>query len=142
MLVSIKRTFVTKRFLEAVAMIIENGEARSEYEIAQKIKSSHSAISEIRRGKTNAGMKLLQKFVNVYQNYGWVLAGEKSAHGSIKENIDKERQYAPISHKEIISDLLLLKRRVDLLQQEYDLLRKEIEFNSMEQKQTSHKSKQ
>lgn len=104
----------TKRILEIISLLERSTPAS---QIAQKLNVSPAAITELKKGRSNAGQKIIQKFVKQYKvSENWVYTGEG-------ERFD----VADVGGKknDLQADVELLKQQFSLLQKEYELLSRE-----------------
>lgn len=88
---------LSSRFIEAMEYLISQKKVLNSSKFASEIGISTSMITEIRKGRSNVGAKLIQNIVSEFKIDGnWLLTGEGTItretteqNNMIKEHIDK-----------------------------------------------------
>lgn len=109
----------TKRLLQVIEFLERSETAE---QIATNIGSYPSAITDLKKGRANAGKKLIQKFTKKYEiNINWLYTGEGEMFSrTATSSLSKEY---PINElKTIQTDIALLKEYVLNVKKEYDTL--------------------
>lgn len=120
----------TKRILEVIQYLERSSTAA---EIAKTLGVFPSAISGLKKNRTNVGNKLIQKFIKKYNiNNNWLFTGEGKMFldGELSKNSESHVDQSK-PQREILFDIIVLKKQVELLQREYDLLSQEMKMIKM-----------
>lgn len=88
---------ITKRFIEIYEYLLSINKISNSSDFAKKIQISPSMINEILKGRSNAGIKVIQNAVNSFQfiNIEWLIKGS----GKMVENFKIEKPFKNIDEE-------------------------------------------
>ncbi|PIF33022.1 hypothetical protein CLU81_3592 [Flavobacterium sp. 9] len=121
---------ITIRFLEVYGHLSERGQVSSPSDFAKKINISTSLMTEILKGRSNAGINPVQNTVKVFEeiNADWLLTGKgnklKNVSGMTKITAGSEQKENAESR--LITENASLKETNDLLRFKIGVLEKEL----------------
>lgn len=116
----------TKRLLEVVSRL-ERANSYSAAKIAEMLGVSPSAITELKKERTNAGKKLIQKFTKVFKiDNDWLFTGEGEMFITQTKSATLGNGQAKMYVDDLVPEIIKLKEQNKLLQDEYRFLSDEM----------------
>lgn len=115
----------TKRILEVIAVLERSSTARV---IADKLDAYPSAITDLKKGRTNIGNKLIQKFTKEYDvNNNWLFTGEGEMFlNQSKSSFTGQASDSKMYIDDLVPTIMMIKEQNKLLQDEYKFLSEEL----------------
>lgn len=114
----------TKRLLSAIEYLERSHTAS---EIAKSLGVVPAALSGLKMGRTNAGNKLIQKFIKSYKiNNDWLFTGEGEMFGTQAKTSTMAREGAKMYVDDLVPEITRLKDQYRLLQDEYRFISDEL----------------
>lgn len=114
----------TKRLLQVIELLERTNNAK---QIADKLGAYPSAITDLKKGRTNVGSKLIQKFTKKYDvNPDWLFTGDGEMFTTQTKSATTGNGQGKMYVEDLVPEIMRLKEQNKLLQDEYRFLSDEV----------------